>query len=177
MSHPFPHVRKSLFGIILIRLYQLIKNKLKILFDQRSPPLYFFPRMETTTTTTTGTENSAVRLTELETKAMRVLFDSADGNGHDFGFIDDLIDARIMGRDQVSGVVSSLAKKGVIFNWGTETNTNGWGVGSYTQFTWGTQCGDGPEKWESHPETLSQFFTMFNILPALVSFEGLRQGA
>jgi hypothetical protein len=130
--------------------------------------------MENTIAQATGTGESAVRLTELETKAMHVLFDSAEGNGHDFGFIDDLIDAKIMGRNQVSGVVSSLVQKGIIFNWGEE-NVN-WG-NSYTQFTWGKQCGDGNQDWESHPETLSQFFTMFNILPALVSFEGLRQNA
>lgn len=130
--------------------------------------------MENTTENMTGAEEIAVRLTELETKAMHVLFDSAEGNGHDFGFIDDLIDARIMGIDQVSGVVSSLVKKGIIVNWGEE-NVN-WG-NSYTQFTWGENCGDGPNNWASYPETLSQFFTMFNILPALVSFEGLRQNA
>jgi hypothetical protein len=127
--------------------------------------------MENTTENTTGTGATAVRLTELETKAMHVLFDSADGNGHDFGFIDDLIDAKIMGRNQVSGVVSSLVQKGIIFNWGEE-NVN-WG-NSYTQFTWGEQCGN-KDDWDRLPDSLSQFFTMFNILPALVSFEGLRQ--
>lgn len=133
--------------------------------------------MENHNETTTGAGNlSAVRLTELETKALRVLFDSASGNGHDFGFIDDLIKSRIMGRDQVAGVVSSLVKKGIIEDWGEErVNWNQ----TYTQFTWGKQCGFGPnmnEGWESLPDSLSQFFTMFNIIPALVEFEGLRQG-
>jgi len=92
-----------------------------------------------------NTQNQAVQLTELETKAMRVLFESAQGNGHDFGFIEDLIDARIMGREQVGGVVSSLVQKGVIFHWGTENNTNGFGAGSYTQFTWEqSRFGDEP---------------------------------
>jgi len=91
------------------------------------------------------TQNQTVQLTELETKAMRVLFESADGNGHDFGFIEDLIDARIMGRAQVGGVVASLVQKGVIFHWGTETNTECWGGGSYTQFTWErSRFGDEP---------------------------------
>jgi hypothetical protein len=133
--------------------------------------------MENTTENTMGTGATAVRLTELETKAMHVLFDSADGNGHDFGFIDDLIDAKIMGRNQVSGVVSSLVKKGIIEDWGEEKVN--WDS-SYTQFTWGKQCGFGPnvnKGWDRLPESLSQFFTMFNILPALVSFEGLRQNA
>ena len=94
---------------------------------------------------TPGTGATSVQLTELETKALRIFFDSASGNGHDFGFIEDLIDARIMGRAQVGGVVASLVQKGVIFHCGTETNTNGWGVGSYTQFTWDRErFGDEP---------------------------------
>ena len=133
--------------------------------------------MENTIETTTGAGNlSAVRLTELETKALRVLFDSADGNGHDFGFIESLTKTNIMGKDQFSGVLSSLVKKGIIDEWGT-WNVNG--VTPRTQFTWGKQCGFGPnvnEGWERLPESFSQFCTMFNLLPALVEFEGLRHG-
>jgi hypothetical protein len=127
--------------------------------------------MENHNETTTGAGNlSAVRLTELETKALQVLFDSADGNGHDFGFIDDLIESRIMGRDQVAGVVASLAKKGIIFNWGEEkVNWNQ----TYTQFTWGKVFG-GEDGF--YPESFSDLLRKGNLIPALVEFEGLRQG-
>jgi hypothetical protein len=125
--------------------------------------------MGNTNTTTTGTgSKSAVRLTELETKALRVLFDSADGNGHDFGFIDDLIEAKVMGRDQVAGVVASLAKKGIIYNWGEEkVNWNA----SYTQFTWGKLFGED----QIYPDSFSDLLRLGNLLPALVEFEGLSQ--
>ncbi len=113
-----------------------------------------------THTQSTGTGASAVRLTQLETKALEVLFDSASGNGHDFGFIDDLIESRIMGRNQVAGVVASLAKKGIIFNWGEE-NAN-WGS-TYTQFTWGKVFG---KEEGFYPDSFSDLLRQGNLVPA-----------
>lgn len=67
-------------------------------------------------------------LTELEMQVLKNLFESADGNGHDFGFIEDAgVDPHI-----ARGVVSSLSKKGIIEIWGREWN----GIEFYTQFTW-----------------------------------------
>ena len=126
--------------------------------------------MKTHTDSNNGHGDSAVRLTELETKALRVLFDSADGNGHDFGVIDDLVDAKVMGREQVSGVVSSLVQKGIIVHHGEE-NTN-WGM-TYTQFTWGKVFGSE----RIYPDSFDDLVRLGNLIPALVSFEGLRQNA
>jgi len=91
-------------------------------------------------------------LTQLERTALEVLFESASGNGHDFGFIDDLVDARVMGRNQVSGVVASLVKKGLIMHWGEE-NCN-WG-NSYTQFTWEIETAEGDHYWDTLEQLLA----------------------
>lgn len=122
------------------------------------------------TQNTNGHGDSAVRLTELETKALRELFDSADGNGHDFGVIEDLIDAKIMGREQVSGVVSSLVQKGIILHHGEENGC--WGT-AYTQFTWGKVFGSE----QIYPDSFDDLVRLGNLIPALMSFEGLRQNA
>ena len=69
-----------------------------------------------------------VNLTELENTVLYNLFKSAEGNGHDFGFVEDAgIDPKI-----ARGVISSLIKKGIIETWGREWN----GREYYTQFTW-----------------------------------------
>jgi hypothetical protein len=57
---------------------------------------------------------------------MTALIVSAQGNGHDFGLIED---ARgVVGPSQLGGVVASLVKKGLIV---VHDTYNGW-----TQFTW-----------------------------------------
>ena len=67
-------------------------------------------------------------LTALETQVLEELFCSASGNGHDFGYIEDAgIDPK-----QARGVVSSLAKKGIITIHEPVTNESG----TFTQFTW-----------------------------------------
>lgn len=67
-------------------------------------------------------------LTELEMQVLKNLYDSADGNGHDFGFVEDAgIDPRI-----ARGVISSLSKKGIIEIWDRMWN----GQQFFTQFTW-----------------------------------------
>ena len=52
-------------------------------------------------------------LTALETEALKSAYTSSEGNGHDFGYTDDIV---IPGKSKqaVGGVVSSLIKKGVI---------------------------------------------------------------
>ena len=82
-------------------------------------------------------------LTELEMRVLENLFESADGNGHDFGFIEDAgVDPRI-----ARGVISSLSKKGIIVIWDRMRN----GINFYTQFTWKKAL---PHKIESLADVL-----------------------
>jgi len=113
-----------------------------------------------THTQTTGTGESAVRLTELETNALRVLFADAEGNGHDFGMTNALAESRIMRDEQIGGVVSSLVKKDIVSVWGSM------GDSAFVQFTWGKRCGNGPESWEKMPESFAEFCDTFAIIPA-----------
>lgn len=54
-----------------------------------------------------------IKLTTLENQVLENLYMSAEGNGHDFGFIEDHgIDPK-----QARGVISSLIKKNVIEVW------------------------------------------------------------
>jgi predicted transcriptional regulator len=72
--------------------------------------------------------NNTYNLTSLEMEVLKNLFESADGNGHDFGFTEDHgIDAR-----QARGVISSLVKKGYIEVHEAITNDSG----TWHQFTW-----------------------------------------
>lgn len=115
--------------------------------------------------TLTGTGISAVRLTELETKALRVLFSDADGNGHDFGFTDSIGPARVMGLHQISGVVSSLAKKGIIYVEDDCASSYG------SMFTWGKTVGgrghgSGDGIGGHYPESFEAFCKLGNLIPA-----------
>jgi len=56
-------------------------------------------------------------LNTMEWKVLRELFSSSDGNGHDFGFTDDV---RCVTPKQSSGYISSLSKKGYIITYGAE---------------------------------------------------------
>lgn len=51
--------------------------------------------------------------TELEIAALRSAYESSEGNGHDFGFSDDIV---IPGKSKqvVGGVISSLLKKNLL---------------------------------------------------------------
>jgi len=67
-------------------------------------------------------------LTNLERTVLENLFDSASGNGHDFGLIEEAgIDAR-----QARAIVVSLQKKGIIEIHEPVTTDSG----TWTQFTW-----------------------------------------
>lgn len=84
--------------------------------------------------------NTNKTLTKLEREVLKVLIDSASGNGDDFGFIEDAQPARAVGhgfkapcgKEQLGGVVASLVKKGVIVVHAPVTTDSG----TWTQFTW-----------------------------------------
>lgn len=81
-------------------------------------------------------DKNTITLTDLEVQVLEQLFMSAEGNGHDFGFIEDIeLDSKT-----ARGVVSSLIKKDIIMVHDKYNN--------YTQFTWnhaGDRCGVYPE--------------------------------
>lgn len=65
-----------------------------------------------------------MKLTTNEKLVLKALFESAEGNGHDFGFTDEhgLADKKTAG-----GVVASLQKKGILRAYVDD---------KYKQFTW-----------------------------------------
>jgi len=69
--------------------------------------------------------------TSSELAVLKVLFASADGNGHDFGFIEDARSA-VKSKASLGGIVASLAKKKVICIEDAVTTDSG----TWTQFTW-----------------------------------------
>lgn len=66
-------------------------------------------------------------MTELELHVLKFLWESSEGNGHDFGFTEDGIKGCKTNR-QLSGVISSLSKKGILTVYDKELGC--------TQFTW-----------------------------------------
>jgi hypothetical protein len=71
---------------------------------------------------------NTLHLTSLELQVLENLYESALGNGHDFGFVEDHgIDPK-----QARGVISSLVKKNIITVWEPVRNESG----LWTQFTW-----------------------------------------
>jgi len=70
----------------------------------------------------------AKQFTQLELQVIEDLYDSSDGNGHDFGFTDEVhLDHKI-----ARGVLSSLVQKDVIEIHEAITNC----AGTFHQFTW-----------------------------------------
>lgn len=73
-------------------------------------------------------------LTTLETFILQLLFNDAEGNGHDFGIIENLQRDYSVNMKEARGVLSSLVKKDIItiheyrFEMGMEEGC--------TQFTW-----------------------------------------
>jgi hypothetical protein len=71
---------------------------------------------------------NTLHLTSLELTVLENLYESALGNGHDFGFVEDHgIDPK-----KARGVISSLVKKNIITVWEPVRNESG----LWTQFTW-----------------------------------------
>ena len=78
-----------------------------------------------------------ITLTNNERRVLGELWNSACGNGHDFGFIEDARTA-VDNPRSLGGVVSSLSKKGLIDIHDPVTTDSG----TWTQFTWtGTSSG------------------------------------
>ena len=72
-----------------------------------------------------------IKVTALEKDALRVMLESSEGNGHDFGFVEDL--TAHTGNAFIAGaLITNLMKKELIRVWEpVETDTGVW-----TQFTW-----------------------------------------
>ena len=72
-------------------------------------------KMKTTDTTAAATSYGEIlaTLTPLEVAALRSAYSSSAGNGHDFGYTEDIY---IVGLDKkaVGGLITSLLKKGVM---------------------------------------------------------------
>ena len=110
------------------------------------------------TNTNPNTETSAVKatreikFTQLEKAVLIELYESASGNGHDFGFIEDARSA-VRNPRELAGVISSLVKKNIIEVWDTITNDSG----TFTQFTWEQTSADVElAKWEYFSKKLVQ---------------------
>lgn len=68
--------------------------------------------------------------TALELKVLKAFYNSASGNGHDFGFIED--GRGIVGKAQLGALAVSLQAKGLItIHEAVRTDS-----GRFTQFTW-----------------------------------------
>ena len=75
-----------------------------------------------------------IKLTAQETTALNHAYRSAASNGHDFGFVEDVVKAmkRTHKAQAVGALITSLEKKGVITVHGAITTDSG----RWTQFTW-----------------------------------------
>lgn len=72
-------------------------------------------------------------LTKDEITALRAAFESARGNSHDFGFVEDIVRAlRPLKAQAVGALVTSLSKKGVLTVHAPVRTESG----LFTQFTW-----------------------------------------
>ena len=61
-------------------------------------------------------------LNDIEKLILKELFESSDGNGHDFGFTDDVDCGKIgITRKQLSGYISQLEQKDYIECYGAES--------------------------------------------------------
>lgn len=97
-------------------------------------------------------KNKNTTLTELETQILTLMFKDAEGNGHDFGIIENLVDYEGVDMKVARGVISSLVKKDILtvddyrFEMGMERGC--------TQFTW-NHAGD---MHGVYPETIEDLF-------------------
>ena len=79
-----------------------------------------------------------VTITPLEKKVLTALYESSEGNGHDFGFVQDCRKA-VDSPNQLSGVMASLVKKKLLTVHGDITTNKGTYVETWTQTTWDVQ--------------------------------------
>lgn len=69
----------------------------------------------------TSFESSLATLTENERAALLAAFNSSKGNGHDFGYSDDIF-VPGLSKKAVGGVIASLIKKGILSDVDSEFN-------------------------------------------------------
>jgi len=58
-----------------------------------------------------------MKLTTMEHKVLEAMFESAAGNGHDFGIMEEVISANVVEKNQLGAIVANLIKKGLITIW------------------------------------------------------------
>ncbi len=93
-----------------------------------------------------------MKFTQLEKAVLAELYESASGNGHDFGFIEDARSA-VKNPRELAGVISSLVKKDIIVVWDPVTTDSG----TFTQFTWDqTPADEELANWEYASKKLVQ---------------------
>jgi hypothetical protein len=101
---------------------------------------------------TTNQGGKKVKFTQLEKAVLAELYESASGNGHDFGFIEDARSA-VKNPRELAGVISSLVKKDIIVVWDPVTTDSG----TFTQFTWDqTPADEELANWEYASKKLVQ---------------------
>ena len=101
---------------------------------------------------TTNKGGQKVKFTQLEKAVLAELYESASGNGHDFGFIEDARSA-VKNPRELAGVISSLVKKDIIVVWDPVTTDSG----TFTQFTWDqTEADQDLANWEHASKKLVQ---------------------
>jgi hypothetical protein len=76
-------------------------------------------------------KHKMVKLTEMEKKVLKALFNSSEGNGHDFGLVQECRKA-VEQPKQLAGIMASLVKKGLIIVHGDVTTDSG----NWMQTTW-----------------------------------------
>lgn len=80
-----------------------------------------------------------LHFTATEQTALRTAFNSARRNGHDFGFVEDLVrDLRPLGPQAVGALVTSLQQKGILEVHKPVTTDSG----TFTQFTWNLEVAE-----------------------------------
>jgi hypothetical protein len=106
--------------------------------------------------------NVIMKLTPLETEVLENLFDSANGNGHDFGYTEDHgIDPK-----QARGVISSLVQKRIIMVHEPVTTDSG----TWHQFTWvGKEAHEVNSIADICPDaSLTAGRPLFRVIPAFI---------
>lgn len=85
-----------------------------------------------------------MNLTQNEKTALKAAFESARGNGHDFGFVEDIVktltrSANSMTAQAVGALVTSLSKKNILTVHEAVITNNGGPGNRWTQFTWNVE--------------------------------------
>jgi hypothetical protein len=82
-------------------------------------------------------QETTMQLSDLERQALKAAFDSARGNGHDFGFIEDVVRSlQPISTKTANAVVGALIKKRLIEVHAPVVTNDGGRANTLTQFTW-----------------------------------------